>query len=126
MDALIFLAVVGLILTTWLLLSGRLKLPGQPGYVDPDLLRAAKGDRALALRLIEQAKLKYPGQSERWYVEKVIYDLGRDHGVARPPRGRSNLSSLSTREAGQKLFLLGAVLWVFNNLVNTIRTLFRR
>ncbi len=42
------------------------------------LLQAVKGDRALAKRLLEGAKLKYPGKSDRWYIEKVIYDIERD------------------------------------------------
>lgn len=28
-------------------------------------------------RLISAAKLQHPGKSERWYLEKVIYDLQR-------------------------------------------------
>ncbi|MEL6162816.1 MAG: hypothetical protein AAFR37_03300 [Cyanobacteria bacterium J06628_3] len=28
-------------------------------------------------RLIESAKRQHPGKSERWYLEKVIYDLQR-------------------------------------------------
>jgi hypothetical protein len=42
------------------------------------LLRAAKGDRQLAKRLVEGVKLRHPGKSEQWYYEKVLYDLERD------------------------------------------------
>lgn len=38
------------------------------------------GDRDLAMRLISQVKIKNPGKSIDWYVEKVIYDLERDRG----------------------------------------------
>ena len=39
-------------------------------------------DHRAAERLIQQATLKYPGKSADWYLEKVIYDLQRDRGVA--------------------------------------------
>ncbi len=48
------------------------------GKIPRPLLQAVKGDRALAKRLLEGAKLKYPGKSDRWYIEKVIYDIERD------------------------------------------------
>ena len=51
------------------------------------LLQAVKGDRALAKRLLENAKLRYPGKSNNWYVEKVIYDIERD-GAGTSFRGR--------------------------------------
>ena len=35
-------------------------------------------DRNLAMRLLSQVKMKDPGKSIDWYVEKVIYDLERD------------------------------------------------
>ncbi|MDF5725634.1 MAG: tetratricopeptide repeat protein [Rhizonema sp. PD37] len=44
------------------------------------LLRLVGGYWEIAQRLIEQAKNQYPGMSEEWYVEKVIYDLERDRG----------------------------------------------
>ncbi|MGD1912583.1 MAG: hypothetical protein ACFB2X_17555 [Rivularia sp. (in: cyanobacteria)] len=33
--------------------------------------------RDVAERLIRLAKRQHPGKSERWYLEKVIYDLQR-------------------------------------------------
>ena len=51
------------------------------------LLQAVKGDRALAKRLLENAKLRYPGKSNNWYIEKVIYDIERD-GAGTSFRGR--------------------------------------
>ncbi|MEA5470546.1 hypothetical protein [Spirulina sp. 06S082] len=50
------------------------------GNIDRDLLKALQGDAKLAERLLDQARLKYPGKSERWYIEKVIYDINRDRG----------------------------------------------
>ncbi|WP_204102655.1 MULTISPECIES: hypothetical protein [Spirulina sp. CCY15215] len=50
------------------------------GNIDRDLLKALQGDGELAERLLNQARLKYPGKSERWYIEKVIYDINRDRG----------------------------------------------
>ncbi len=39
-------------------------------------------DRRAADRLLTQVRLKYPGKSETWYWEKVIFDLERDrYGV---------------------------------------------
>lgn len=36
-----------------------------------------KVNRDVAERLIRLEKLQHPGKSERWYLEKVIYDLQR-------------------------------------------------
>jgi hypothetical protein len=36
------------------------------------------GNSRAATRLIRHARLKNPGRSEIWYVEKVIFDLERD------------------------------------------------
>jgi hypothetical protein len=48
--------------------------------IDRRLLRAVGGDRKLAKRLLDQARWRYPDKSERWYAEKVLYDLDRDRG----------------------------------------------
>ncbi|MGI0493153.1 hypothetical protein ACN4EG_15320 [Alkalinema pantanalense CENA528] len=56
--------------------SGRSR--GVSGRIDGKLLKATKGDRALAERLLQGARLKYPGKPDRWYVDKVLYDLQRD------------------------------------------------
>ncbi|MFZ9737994.1 MAG: hypothetical protein ACO3EZ_08305 [Prochlorotrichaceae cyanobacterium] len=48
------------------------------GGISRELLQATKGDRELAERLMNYARNKYPGKSERWYLEKVLYDLERD------------------------------------------------
>ncbi len=47
------------------------------GGIHPALLKAARGNRALARRMMEHAALKYPDKSEAWRREKVIYDLRR-------------------------------------------------
>jgi hypothetical protein len=41
------------------------------GKISGPLLQAVKGDRALAKRLLEGAKLKYPGKSDRWWKFKL-------------------------------------------------------
>lgn len=47
-------------------------------YLQSDLLILVKGDVATAKRLLAQQRRKSPGQSDNWYLEKVIYDLERD------------------------------------------------
>jgi hypothetical protein len=42
------------------------------------LIAKLGGDIAAAERLIEQAKVNYPGMPESWYCERVIDDLERD------------------------------------------------
>ncbi len=42
------------------------------------LMALVRGDQALAERLLLQEKQSNPGQTDRWYWEKVIYDLERD------------------------------------------------
>ncbi len=46
--------------------------------IDRKLLTAARGDKALAKRLLAYTQQKYPGKSEQWCIEKAIYDLERD------------------------------------------------
>ena len=41
------------------------------------LIGILQGDREGAMRLISQVKIKNPGKSVDWCVEKVIYDLER-------------------------------------------------
>jgi uncharacterized protein HemY len=42
------------------------------------LIARLDGDIATAERLIDQAKLNYPGMPENWYCERVLDDLERD------------------------------------------------
>jgi hypothetical protein len=81
--------------------------------IDRNLLIAARGNKALAKRLLEHAKLKYPGKSDRWYVEKIIYDLERDGaGAGR----RSSSMRMNKRELRENIFLAGSVLWLLSAL----------
>jgi hypothetical protein len=73
--------IIGLII--WGLKQGQLSRGG----ISPALLRAAKGDRKLVQRLIEGTRLRHPGKSDRWYQEKVLYDIERD-GAGSSGRGR--------------------------------------
>ncbi|NEP43777.1 MAG: hypothetical protein F6K35_32950 [Okeania sp. SIO2H7] len=43
-----------------------------------ELLALVQHQQDVADRLIDGAKAEYPGNTERWYLEKVIYDLKRD------------------------------------------------
>lgn len=40
-------------------------------------LSPREADKSMQLQ-IDRLKSKYPGHSEKWYLEKVIYDLERD------------------------------------------------
>jgi hypothetical protein len=42
------------------------------------LMTLLNGDRKTVERLLENVRFRYPGQTENWYWEKVIYDLKRD------------------------------------------------
>lgn len=43
------------------------------------VLREAKGDHTLVDRLLDHARTKYPGKTEAWYLDKILYDFRRDH-----------------------------------------------
>jgi hypothetical protein len=70
------IAIALLLFAAWMILSA--SLSNRRDGIDPALLSATKGDKALAKRLLEYARNRYPGKSEHWYTEKVIYDLQRD------------------------------------------------
>ncbi|MFB2770355.1 ABC transporter permease [Pelatocladus sp. BLCC-F211] len=42
------------------------------------LLQLLRGDKATANRLIRQQRQMHPGRSDKWYLEKAIWDLERD------------------------------------------------
>jgi hypothetical protein len=69
------IAIALLLFAAWMIFSAS---PRRVDGIDPALLNATKGDKALAKRLLEYARNRYPGKSEHWYTEKVIYDLQRD------------------------------------------------
>lgn len=68
------------------------------------LLRAARGDRQLAARLLENAKLRYPGQSDRWYIEKIIYKQERDGAGS----GRIRRMGVNCRDLRETLWIATA------------------
>jgi hypothetical protein len=89
--------------------------------IDRNLLQATKGNKALAKRLLEQARYKYPGKSDRWHVEKILYDLERDGAGSARRGGRS----MSRREVRENLFLVGSVMWIINSLASMIQRFMR-
>lgn len=94
------------------------------GGVHPDLLQATKGNKALAKRLLEDVRLRYPDKSDRWHLEKVLYDLQRDGaGSVRKPR---SMFSMTGREARETFFLVGMMLWILNSLSGLVDNIFRR
>jgi hypothetical protein len=44
-----------------------------------ELLTLLHGQSDTAERLINLEKVKHPGQSKSWYLDKVIYDLKRSY-----------------------------------------------
>jgi hypothetical protein len=107
------LILVGLvILVSWQNHKDREGLPRE-------LLEAAKGNKKLAKRLLANAKERIPGKSDRWYVEKVIYDLERDGAGGR--RKTRSLNSMSRREMRETFFLVGAFAWMISAISNLFR-----
>ena len=43
-----------------------------------ELMILLHGQSDTAQRLINLEKIKHPGQSESWYLDKVVYDLRRE------------------------------------------------
>ena len=118
----IFVFMLFLLWKAWKNSGGGFSFGNQDG-IDPVLLKAANGDRQAALRLVEQARFKYPGKSERWYREKVIYDLSRDHGVIKAHGPRFNVNK---RELRQNLFIIGGALWVVNGFMRLFNNILGR
>ena len=94
-----------------------------PEWIDPNLLQAVRGNRALAKRLLKQARHQYPGKSDRWYVEKVIYDLERD-GAGSGRRGTR--SKMNREEVRDNLIIFSLALYVIRQLQYTIERLMGR
>jgi hypothetical protein len=92
--------------------------------IPADLLRAAKGDKKLAKRLIANAKLRYPDKSDRWYHEKVLYDLERDGAGSSGRRGRRSWGTKTNREKMENLFIIGMALSLFNTVFGMISRMF--
>ena len=51
-----------------------------PQQLQKRLMLLLSGDRHTANRLLRSAKNRNPGKSVQWCIEKVIFDLQRDHG----------------------------------------------
>jgi hypothetical protein len=90
--------------------------------IDRRLLQAVKGNKGLAKRLLAQAKAKYPDKSDRWYVEKIIYDLERDRAGS---GGRSSSFRIDRREVRENIFLIGSVLFLINAISDSVNRWFR-
>lgn len=99
-----------------IVIIGLIKEQIAPGNINPNLLRAAKGDRKLAARLLENAKFRYPGKSDRWYVEKIIYDQERDGAGS----GRGRKIEFNSRETRDKLWTATAFLAFFSMLTRVM------
>lgn len=54
--------------------EGNIRLEQASRELQNKLLRLLHNDRGAASRLLSQVKMKNPGRSTNWYVEKVIYD----------------------------------------------------
>ncbi len=110
---LIAAAVIWWCLTQW----------GSVDGINRDLLEAAKGNKKLAKRLLEHTQKCYPDKSERWCVEKTIYDLNRDRGVikARPSRASFlDVRTMTRRELREKIIVVGLFVWLFETVSRTL------
>ncbi|WP_339384939.1 hypothetical protein [Iningainema tapete] len=47
-------------------------------FLQRELLKLLCGEVDTAERLLQQQRRLHPGKSDRWYLEKFIYDLKRD------------------------------------------------
>jgi hypothetical protein len=92
--------------------------------IPADVLRAAKGDKKLAKRLLESARLRYPGKSDRWYQEKVLYDLERDGAGSSARKGRRSWATMTNREKIENLFIIGLAFSLFRSVFSMISGIF--
>lgn len=58
--------------------QGQINTQTADNHLKNQLIAKLGGDIAAAERLIDQAKVNYPGMPENWYCERVIDDLERD------------------------------------------------
>jgi hypothetical protein len=90
--------------------------------IDRDLLQAAQGNKKLAKRLLEQTRRSFPDKSERWCVEKTIYDLNRDGGTIKARRSKMgflDFRTMTRREMREKIIFVGLFLWLFETIART-------
>ncbi|MBE8996809.1 hypothetical protein [Nostoc sp. UIC 10630] len=86
MGLIVVLLIVGLSLALIKLWSSQSRSKvSKPYFSDPKnrklqkrLLVLLNGDATTAERLLKQQRQRHQGQSDKWYLEKVIYDLERD------------------------------------------------
>jgi hypothetical protein len=91
--------------------------------INRDLLSAAQGNKKLAKRLLDHTRKCYPDKSERWCIEKTIYDLGRDRGTIKARPSKLNFLDFRTmtrRELREKVFFVGIFLWLFETVSRTV------
>jgi hypothetical protein len=96
--------------------------------INRDLLGAANGNKKLAKRLLEQTRKCYPDKSERWCVEKTIYDLNRDRGVikARPSKmAFLDFRTMTRRDMRDKIIFVGLFVWIFETISSSLERWFR-
>jgi hypothetical protein len=90
--------------------------------INRDLLQAAQGNKKLAKRLLDQTRRVYPDKSERWCVEKTIYDLNRDRGTIKSRRSKMgflDFRTMTRREMREKIIFIGLFLWLFETVART-------
>jgi hypothetical protein len=90
--------------------------------INRDLLQAAQGNKKLAKRLLDQTRRAYPDKSERWCVEKTIYDLNRDRGTIKSRRSKMgflDFRTMTRREMREKIIFIGLFLWLFETVART-------
>ncbi|NEO97985.1 MAG: hypothetical protein F6K58_04645 [Symploca sp. SIO2E9] len=58
--------------------SFRKKPPVSSHHLGKRLICLLNGDVSTAERLFDYVRLRYPGRSNSWVLEKVLYDLERD------------------------------------------------
>jgi hypothetical protein len=96
--------------------------------INRDLLTAAQGNKKLAKRLLDQTRKCYPDKSERWCVEKTLYDLNRDRGVikARPSKmAFLDFRTMTRREMREKIIFVGLFVWLFETISSSLERWFR-
>lgn len=82
MREVLFLVILGgIVYAAWSLWQEKQGGPANPKYPKQlyrKVLLQAKNDHALVERLLDHERQKHPGQSEAWYLDKVLYYLVRD------------------------------------------------
>jgi hypothetical protein len=56
---------------------GNLRKDAKNHALRRELMTLVNGQSDVANRLLRHARDRYPGKTEQWYLEKVIYDLRR-------------------------------------------------